>query len=91
MPFALEDFSGNFWQCQEISWFTKLQLCKDTLEGIKNLHTMGIIHRDIRPKNMLVLSFDLPRASLCDYGKVVEAKTATDTRISPIYTLAPKV
>lgn len=91
MPFALEDFSGNFWQRQEISWFTKLQLCKEILEGIKNLHAMGIIHRDIRPKNMLVLSFDPPRASLCDYGKAVEAKTATSTKIGPIYTLAPEV
>ena len=91
MPLALQDFTGSLWQREEISWSTKLQLLKEPLEGIKNLHAMGILHRDIRLKNMLVLSYDPPHASLCDFGKAVEAKTAINTKIGPIYTLAPEV
>ena len=68
-----------------------MKLLKGPLEGLTTLHAMGIIHRDVRRQNMLVLSYDPPQASLCDYGKAVEAETATDTRIGPIHTLAPKV
>lgn len=37
------------------------------------------------------MSTEPPRASLCDYGKAIEAKNATDTTIGPIHTLAPEV
>ena len=69
----------------------KLHLLKEPLEGLKTLHAMGIMHRDIRPKNMLIISIDPSRAALCDYGKAVEAKTSIITTIGPIYTLAPEV
>lgn len=49
------------------------------------------MHRDIRPKNMLVMSVDPPRAALCDYGKAIEAEKSDVTTIGPIYTLAPEV
>lgn len=91
MPFAIHDFTGNIWERVEISFSAKMQLLKEPLEGLKILHAMGIIHRDIRPKNMLVVSYDPPRAALCDYGKAIEAKEATDTRIGPVHTLAPEV
>ena len=82
---------GGFWGNTSIPRPAKLHLLKKPFEGLKTLHAMGIMHRDIRPKNMLIISTDPPRASLCDYGKVVEAKTSKVTTNGPIYTLAPEV
>lgn len=64
---------------------------REILEGIGTLHAMGIMHRDIRPKNMLIMSTEPPRASLCDYGKAIETGYATATTLGPIHTLAPEV
>ena len=55
------------------------------------MHAMGIMHRDMRPNNMLILSFDPPRATICDYGKAIEAENSVITTIGPIHTLAPEV
>lgn len=91
MPSAISDFAKNFWENKNISSSNKLQLLKEPLEGLKILHSMGIMHRDIRLRNMLILCIDPPRASLCDYGKAIEAKTSTVTTIGPVHTLAPEV
>ncbi len=55
------------------------------------MRAMGIMHRDIRPSNMLILSFEPPQAAICDFGKAIEAESSTVTTIGPIYTLAPEV
>ena len=52
---------------------------------------MGIMHRDIRPKNMLIISLKPARAALCDYGKATEEETSTITTLGPLTTLAPEV
>ena len=91
MPHALSDLSLNFWTNLGIPRRNKLHWLRELLEGISILHAMGIMHRDIRPKNMLILSNEPPRASLCDYGKAIEAGRSTHTTIGPIHTLAPEV
>ncbi len=55
------------------------------------MHATENMHRDIRPQNMLILSNEPPRASICDYGKVIEAENFTATIINPIHSLAPEV
>ena len=91
MRSAMSDFSRGFWGNTDIALATKLHFLKEPLEGLKTLHAMGIMHRDIRPKNMLILSNDPPHAALCDYGKAIKANTSTVTTIGPIYTCAPEV
>ena len=91
MPHALSDFSTRFWTDPELSLTTKLLWLKELLEGLCALHAMGIMHRDIRPQNTLILSTVPPRATLCDYGKAIEAHSSTITTIGPIHTLAPEV
>lgn len=91
MPSAISDFTVEFWGNTSIPQSAKLHLLREPLEGLKTLHAMGIMHRDVRLKNMLIISNDPPRASLCDYGKAVEAETSKVTTIGPIYTLAPEV
>lgn len=68
-----------------------LELLEQPLQGLATMHRMGIIHRDIRPENILVLSYDPPVAAICDYGKAIDAKLSTQTTIGPIHTLAPEV
>ncbi|MCJ1402329.1 hypothetical protein MMC11_005549 [Xylographa trunciseda] len=91
MPSAISDFTVGFWENMSISQPAKLQFLREPLEGVKTLHAMGIMHRDIRPKNMLIMSNDPPRAALCDFGKAIKAKTSKVTTIGPIHTLAPEV
>ena len=91
MPLAQSDLTVNFWTNPNIPRKTKLHWLREPLEGIRTLHDMGIMHRDIRPKNMLIVSIEPPRAALCDYGKAIEAEKDSTTRIGPISTLAPEV
>ena len=91
MPLAVSDFTAGSWSDPGIARDTKLLWLRETLEGIKTLHAMGIMHRDIRPKNMLILSIKPARAALCDYGKATDEETSTITTLGPIPTLAPEV
>ena len=91
MPYALSDLSQNFWANSEIPKATKMLWLRELLEGLGTLHATGNMHRDIRPQNMLILSNEPPRASICDYGKVIEAENSTVTTIGPIHSLAPEV
>lgn len=44
----------------------KVQLViKDIIEGIKCCHAVSIVHRDIKPQNILIKT---DRAKICDYG-----------------------
>ena len=91
LPYGLSDFTVKFWTSPNISRKAKLQLLKEPLERLKTMHAMNILHRDIRLNNMLILSFDPPRATICDYGKAIEAENSVTTTIGPIHTLAPEV
>ena len=37
-----------------MSWVERLQVAGDVIEGIRFLHARGLIHRDIKLKNVLV-------------------------------------
>lgn len=91
LPYALSDLSFDFWTSSQISKDTKLHWLREPLEGLQTLHAMGIMHRDIRLRNIVRLSNKPARASICDYGKAIEAERSTITTIGPIHTLAPEV
>ena len=79
------------WFEPRIARETNLHWLREPLEGLKRLHEKGIMHRDVRPANMLIVSASPPRAMLCDFGKAIEAERSDDTAIGPVYTLAPEV
>jgi serine/threonine protein kinase len=52
---------------------------------------MGIMHRDISPRNLLVFSLEPPRAAICDYGKSKVATRGHDAALGPRGFTAPEV
>jgi receptor-interacting serine/threonine-protein kinase 5 len=37
-----------------MSWLGRLQVAIDVVEGVRFLHAQGLVHRDIKLKNVLV-------------------------------------
>lgn len=68
MPLARHDFAHADWS--GLNADVRLALFRDTLRGVESLHSRGVMHRDISPGNLLILSLDPPMACLCDFGKV---------------------
>jgi serine/threonine protein kinase len=46
----------------------KIKLLTDVARGIAELHTIGIVHGDIKPENVLLSSDEPPEARLADFG-----------------------
>lgn len=46
----------------------KIKLCKELMESLKQLHSIGIYHRDIKPENILV--FKDGSWKMCDLGLI---------------------
>lgn len=59
----------------------------DVCRGLQYLHAQGILHRDVKPRNVLLVPGKLhPRAKLCDFGMTL-AKEETATRTATGQTL----
>ncbi|KAI0417664.1 kinase-like domain-containing protein [Xylaria grammica] len=74
---------------------TRLGLFRDIVEGLEYMHSSNIMHRDISPKNLLVMS-DTERSPpwrgvICDFGKAVTRLYGSSTAIGPVHTVAPEV
>ncbi|KAG9237244.1 kinase-like domain-containing protein [Amylocarpus encephaloides] len=69
---------------------TRTQLFAQVLDGIAFLHSLGIAHRDIKPGNLTVRSYDPPDAQIIDFGCATRDPSTIYDRPGTIPYLAPE-
>ncbi|CAG0882946.1 unnamed protein product [Cyprideis torosa] len=62
LPFGIEEDKKKF----TMSWVPRLRVALDVVQGIRFLHSQGLVHRDIKLKNVLLDAED--RGKLTDLG-----------------------
>lgn len=69
-----------------------LSLFNDFLQGVNYLHTeKGIMHRDLNPNNLGVVSFTPPKGVLLDLDSATLSETSSDHMQGTIKYLAPEI
>lgn len=68
-------------------------IAKQILHALQYLHARKITHRDIKPDNILISSFEPLRVKLSDFGlsKVVQEETFLKTFCGTLLYCAPEV
>lgn len=69
----------------------RLSAFQQVLKGLAHLHLHGIMHRDLKPTNMMMVSYRPVHAIIIDYGSATFDKTSHDHYCGTIAYLAPEV
>ena len=87
---SLDEMIGS--EIGPITWERALPLFMQVLDGMAFAHSRGIVHRDVKPANILVSSEG--RVKLTDFGiaKISGQKglTKTGTKLGTIYYMSPE-
>ncbi|KAI9730219.1 MAG: hypothetical protein M1834_005983 [Cirrosporium novae-zelandiae] len=72
---------------------TSLCLFQQALEGINELHRHNIIHRDVKPANLGIVSYTVPQIVIFDFGQAIKQAEVKSTPgyIGTIPYLAPEM
>ncbi len=66
-------------------------LLREFLDGIEYLHSQKIMHHDIKPSNLAVISLTPPKAMLIDFGHATFGLSASDTLVGTAGWRAPEL
>ena len=92
MPFCELGDLNKFYKTRDKSRKTDLKVMKQIMMGIEYLHSQDIIHRDIKPGNILVASVTPLQLQLADFDlcKCLDPEVETSLMTSNVGTLAFK-
>ncbi len=65
-PTTLEDLL--FKKSDPLSIKDKVHILNEIMKGVVNLHSLGIIHGDLKPQNILLSEHNPHLVKLCDFG-----------------------
>ena len=80
---AMQFVAGRTWERlilegKRLDWRTSARICIDVLRALEYAHGRGVVHRDMKPSNVLVRTHD-GSATVMDFGI---AKMTTSTRLT---------
>ena len=84
--FAMEFVDGepitSYCERRELPLAARITLFIDTCRAVQHAHQKGVVHRDIKPNNVLVAEFDgVPTPKVIDFGiaKAIEQSLTSET------------
>jgi len=86
----MEDFFNGTYDGLEKGIITKKEIIRQVAKGLDHLHKLGIVHRDIKPTNILIFepdseaSYNKPQMKLADFdiSKIVKPERGDFTNTS---------
>ena len=75
----------------DISLSDREEICRQCVEGLAWIHSKGVIHRDIKPLNMGVVSLHPVSALIIDFGHSTLEHSSTDHMKGTVPYLAPEI
>jgi serine/threonine protein kinase len=66
MSFQMEKGISDLWNCENLDLTLVTTIIHQILQGVEHMHTMGVLHRDLKPNNVLL--FPNNKIKIIDMG-----------------------